>query len=475
SIITRYHMDILSELAGVIDVHFYLLNPAPEIYWIDDRNEKDVAIWRQRGVPDTDTQLLGNNLLTSWGRVLQNTFRLLFKNEDLINNYQTIETMEPQPDSLLHKVQADIFANLTTDRNPVTQDDIDDGSITVYSNYTIANEVESLYHYLVQLVDKRQAALSPRDIVVMVSDIDRYAPYIKAVFDNAPYPFRFKIADVSLTMGSNIYSALQQVLQLNEQNFTAEAVMQLLDSAYIRNRFRITDVDRLRTLVHAANIRFGMSGRKQDETYLVSWVHGLKRMMYGICLHGGEPFEESGDMLFPLDLAEGGDAWEVIRFCHFAEVLMATITARKRDRSIGEWVRYVEEVVNDLIFLPEEEANEDYAVLIDKLARYNELNELMEEHVAYEIFSYNIVASLEADSRSSLFINDGITFCSLIPMRSIPFKVVAMLGMDNDSFPRKETLVNFNVIHQKHELGDRNIKDNDKHLFLETVLSARIC
>jgi exodeoxyribonuclease V gamma subunit len=473
SIITRYHMDILSEIAKVIDVYFYLLNPAPEIYWIDDKNEKDVAIWRQRGMPHTDTQLIGNNLLTSWGKVLQNTFRLLFKNEDLINSYDTIGTVEPQPDSLLHKIQYDIFNNSTDGRLPLTAADIDDGSIAIHSNYTIANEVESLYHYLVHLVNYHKVEISPRDIVVMVSDIDTYAPYIKAVFDNSPYKFRFKIADTSLTQGDNIYSALQQILKLNEQNFTSESVMQLLDSAYIRSRFRIIDVDRLRIIVHSAGIRFGMEGRKEDETDLVSWIYGLKRIMYGLCMSGGHEYTDGKDTLYPLDIAEGTEAWEIIRFCHFAEVLMSSVKSRRRERSIGDWVKYVEDVVHDLVFLPEDEANEDYAVLIEKLSKYNELNELMEESVAYEIFSYNIVASLEADSRSSLFINDGITFCSLIPMRSIPFRVVAMLGMDNDNFPRKEKIVNFNLIHKKHELGDRNIKDNDKHLFLETILSAK--
>lgn len=473
SIITRYHMDILSEVARVTEVYFYLLNPAPEIYWQDDKNARDVAIWRQRGAADTATQILGNNLLTSWGKVLQNTFRLLFRNEDLINNYETIGVQEPVSQTLLGKIQYDIFNNLTDERSVITPEDIHDESLTIQSNYTVVREVESLYHYLVHLVDVRREQLSPRDIVVMVSDIDAYAPYIKAVFDNAAYTFRYKIADVSLTQGDNIYSALQQVLQMNEINFTAEAVMQLLDSAFIRKRFRITDADRLRALVQAANIRFGTTGRPEDETFLVSWQYGLKRMMLGLCMSGGNAYDEGSDLLYPLDLAEGGEAWEIIRFCHFVEVLISSIESRKRPRPIGEWVRYVEQVMMDLVFLPEDEPNEDFSKLTDRLRRYNELAELMDESVDYEIFAHNIVAALESESRTALFVNDGITFCSLIPMRSIPFKVVAMLGMDHDKFPRKEKAVNFNLITRKHELGDRNIKDNDKHLFLETVLSAK--
>src|SRR5690606_1374019 len=76
-------------------------------------------------------------------------------------------------------------------------------------------------------------------------------------------------------------------------------------------------------------------------------------------------------------------------------------------------------------------------------------------------------------SSSSVFISNGITFCSLIPMRSIPFKIIGLLGMNHDNFPRKENRLSFNLITEKHQLGDRNIKDNDKHLFLETILSAK--
>ena len=473
SIITRYHMDILSEIAKVSAVHFYLLNPAPDVYWQDDKNARDVAVWRQRGAPFTETQILGNSLLTSWGKVLQNTFRLLFRNEELINNYDVIDTVEPAAATLLSKIQHDIFNNSVEERWQPTKADSAHESITIHNNYTIVREVESLYNYLVHLVDALKVGLSPRDVVVMVSDIDAYAPYIKAVFDNAAYPFRYKIADVSLTQGDNIYSALQQILELNEASFTAENVMQLLDSSLIRNRFRITDTDRLRGLVQAANIRFGMEGNKEDETFLVSWKYGIKRMMLGLCMSGGALYGEGDDSLYPLDLAEGAEAWEVIRFCHFVAVLMSSIEARKRNRSIADWVKYIEQVVMDLVFLPADEPNEDFSALTDRLRRYNELAELMEETVAYEIFAHNIVAALASESRTSLFVNDGITFCSLIPMRSIPFKVVAMLGMNHDKFPRKEKAVNFNLITQKHELGDRNVKDNDKHLFLETILSAR--
>jgi len=474
SIITRYHMDIYIALAEVVKVQFYLLNPAPEIYWLDDRSERDIVQWRQRGVPHTETQIVGNPLLTSWGKVLQNTFRLLFRNDAIINSYETIGIIEPEPTSLLKKLQWDVFNNAVDDRCLIELEDIKDASIVVQSCYTVAREVDALYHYLVHLVDKKKASLSSRDIVVMVSDIDLYAPYIKAVFDNAPERFKYRIADVSISKGDNLWSALQAILKLNEENFTAENVMQLLDAAFVRNRFRLTDIDRLRSLVDAANIRFGMTGHVEDETDLVSWNYGLKRLMFGICMSGGAAFQSDNDLLYPLDIVEGSDALETTRFVHFIETLMASVKGRHYNRSISEWVRYIENLVHDLIFLPDEEAvHEEYAHLMEQLKEFNLINDLLKESLPYDIFSKHLLGSIESQTNGTLFHNAGITFCSFIPMRSIPFKVVAMLGMDQQHFPRKEQALSFNLMNRKHVLGDRNIKDNDKHLFLETILSAK--
>lgn len=473
SILTRYHLDVFTALAAVIEVHFYLLNPAPDIYWLDDKNEKDVVLWRQKGIPNTESQILGNPLLTSWGKVLQNSFRLLFKNEDLINNYEVIDAAEPLPRTLLGKLQNDVFNNAVEDRNNITTEDVSDKSIVIQSCYTIAREVDALYQYLVHLVDKQCAVLSAQDIVVMVSDIDAYAPYIKAVFDNASYKFKYKIADVSIAVGDNIVTALQQILLLNEDNFTAENVMQLLDASYIRERFQLNDIELLRELVRTANIKFGTEGRAADETYLVSWVYGLKRMMHGVCMSGGGAFERDGETFYVLDVLEGAASLELIRFVHFVEVLMDSIKARRKARTISAWKTYVEFVIQDMLWPSDEEFNEEYALVLNQLNMVNQLEEIMKEPLPFEIFKKNIIETLSSQKNESLFNNGGITFCSFIPMRSIPFKVVAMLGMDHAHFPRREQSFSFNLIQQKHMLGDRNIKDNDKHLFLETVLSAK--
>jgi exodeoxyribonuclease V gamma subunit len=472
SIITAYHIELLFELSAHTDVYFHLINPAPSVYWLEDRSEKQLSVWRQKG-RSLPGAAVGNALLTGWGRVIQDTFGLLFSHDEFLNAYEELELVPPVPDSLLHKLQYDVFMAATTDRQSLLPEDIRDDSIHINSCYTIAREVEVLYNYLVHLVDKKEAALSPRDIVVMVSDIDTYAPYIKAVFNNAPYPFRYTIADESFTDGNNLFTALHEILRLNEENFKAEDVLQLLDSAYIRRRFGITDPDHIRRIVDAAGIRFGIQGNRDDDTYLVSWSYGLRRIMYGICISGEDRYGEGEDAFYPLDITEGGEALEVIRFCHFVEVLMASIRERKTNRSITDWVAYIEAVVHNMIFEPEEDMDEQYDILMRQLSELNLAGLYMPDTLAFEVFSHNLRGTLDSTTRASLFAGGGITFCSLIPMRSIPFRVVAMMGLNYDKFPRREKSMSFNLMEMKRQRGDRNVKENDKHLFLETVLSAR--
>lgn len=472
SVLTQFHLQILQEAARHIDVSFYLLNPAPSEYWFEDRTEKQLAAWKRKGF-DVSHTTTGNPLLTNWGKLMQNTFNQLFENDELLNAYNETGIEEPLRDTLLHKIQNDIFHNKITGGKKISAEDVKDDSITISACYTIAREVEVLYNYLVYLVDKRKEKMSPRDVVVMVTDINAYAPYIKAIFDNAPYVFPLTIADESFTGTDTITNALAAILEIDEDNFKAEEVLQLLDSSFIKSRFGITDLALIRTIVDQANIRFGIEGSTVDDTRYVSWSYGLQRILYGICMNGSEEYAIRDDTIFPLDSLEGNNSLELIRFAHFITIMIQAITERKNKRSLSGWVEYTEEVLHNLVCEPGEETNEDYFLLIRHLEKLNETNEFLNEEIAFEVFRASFTRFLSATHESGTFSKGGITFCSLIPMRSIPFKVVAMLGVSYDKFPRKEIMAGFSLMEARREKGDRNVKENDKHLFLEVLLSAK--
>ncbi len=291
SIITKYHVELYHALAECVDMRLYLINPAPEQYWFEDRNEKQLAILKRKGIAIPEDAVPGNALLTSWGKVLQDTFNLLFEDEEALNLYEEVRVKKSSPATLLQKIQSDIFNN-SAEASLLEAADLADGSVTINSCYSPAREVEVLYNFLVRLVDKEKKALSPRDIVVMVSDINAYAPYIKAVFDNAPFKFRYSITDESYVEMDSVSAALRALLLITEDNFTSENVIQILDSSFVRKRFGITEVSLIRTAINQANIRFGIENNWDDESALVSWKYGLKRIMYGICMNGEEEYGE---------------------------------------------------------------------------------------------------------------------------------------------------------------------------------------
>ena len=482
SIITKLHIDLFNVLSKYITVRFYLLNPAPMVYWLDDRTEKQIArlaqVQQLQGKKIDRTEGSGNNLLISWGKVIQETFGLLFENDDYLNVYNDAGVTEPQAsdsDTLLQKIQQDIFYNHdTASRNLLTAADINDGSLIINACYTPVREVEVLYNYLVHLVDQKNEQLSPRDIVVMVSDIDAYAPYIKAIFNTAVYKFPFTIADESFQSGDSLFTAVEAILLISAESFKAEEIMQLLDSGYIRERFNITDTALIRSVVNLANIRFGIQGSEEDDTTTVSWNTGLQRILYGICMSGTDEYAVNGDTIFPLDVAEGSDALELVRLNHFVEVLKWYVNGRAAKRTLSGWGQYIQQLTDNLVLQPElNEVDEDYQRLQEYLENLNLLTESYNEAVSFDVFKHSFLDIIATQTRSGSFAVGGITFCSLIPMRSIPFKVVALLGMNFDKFPRRETPLSFNLMEKKRRKGDRNVKDNDKHLFLETILSAQ--
>lgn len=471
SIITKYHIELYHALAESVDIRFYLVNPAPGQYWFEDRSEKQMAALKRKKVAIPENEIPGNPLLTSWGKVLQDTFSLLFQDEETLNAYDADELNDIKGNTLLDKIKTDLYHNVA-EAGKIYEKDISDGSITINSCYSPSREVEVLYNYLVELVDKKNTRLSARDIVVMVSDINAYAPYIKAVFDNAPYKFRYSISDETYVDGNTISAALKSVLMLTEENFTSESVMQILDSSFVRQRFGITDIPFIREAINNANIRFGMENNLVDESRYVSWKYGLQRIMYGICMGNEEEYDEGPESFFPVDMAEGAAAGQLIRFNHFVEMLMQMITERKQSRSIKDWITFIKDILDNFICEPEIATDEDYYLLNRQLGSYNILNQYFAEPVSYRVFVHNFLQILQSSSRSGSFGAAGITFCSLIPMRSIPFKVVAMLGLNFDKFPRKDQSVSFDLIEAKRQKGDRNLKENDKNLFLESLVAA---
>jgi exodeoxyribonuclease V gamma subunit len=476
AIITPFYLKLFYALSQHIPVRFYLINPSPETYWMEDVTEKRMTLLLNRNKKkSTEDFTIGNELLLNWGKIINDSFTLLFHDDGNINSYDdSLRTETESPATLLQKIQSDIYNNAAQDsRHEITEADASDGSVTINASFTAFREVEILYNYLIQLIDEKKTVLSPRDIVVMVNDVDKYAPFINAVFDNAPYKIPFSIADESLSSGNNFFSALVLLLAMEENEFTSERVVELLENKYIRKRFGISNIPLIRKAMAEANIIFGVTGSVNNDTRFMSWEYGLRKIVLGLCISGGENIFYKNEAIQPIDTIEGDDSFEMIRFHHFANILIQFINERKNRRSLAEWINYLKSLAEEMVFESATGEDDDYHVFIKQLEKLETAAELVSGDIEFDTFRMAFEETVSYEKRGHSFLRGGITFCSFIPMRSIPFKVVCLLGLDFDKFPRKENPLSFSLFNKGFLKGDRNVKDNDKHLFLETILSAK--
>ncbi len=477
AILTPFHLRVLHELGEHIHITFYLLNPAPEYYWLDTVSENSMQRIMQKNKKLHENDFtLGNDLLLTFGKIIKDSFWHLFQSDTFINAYVTpCNRFIDQPNTLLKKIQSDIFENAPLkQRNSLTEEDLTDGSVVIQSAYTPVREVEMLYNYLVNLAEARTTDLSPREILVMVSDIDKYAPYIRAVFNNAPYSFPYTIADESVSGTDTFYGAMQKLISLDEEQLTAESMLDLLENKSVQKRFGINQTEKIREVVRKSGIRFGTKGRNENETRFLSLEYGIKRIKYGICISGEPLYADGTDEFFPLDMVEGSDAQNIIRFCHFADQLLEYFRQRRQPRKLDDWLDFAQKIAEIFLANPDNTQDEEDLIRWQKfLDKQRAGATVMESILVFDVFKKGILDFIMHEKREHLFLRKGITFCSFIPMRSVPFRVVCMLGLNYDSFPRKEQPTRFSMIAQYPQRGDRNLKDNDKHLFLETILSAQ--
>ena len=436
---SNHYSSLLKEIGRNIDLNFY---------------HKEVGLLVESTNP--------NSLLRSWGEHEKSLLTNLFDG-CTINNISRPSISK----SLLQKLQSDIVKNEDCGSN-YSQADITDDSIIVNNCYTPAREVEVLYNYLVKTISESKGSLGVRDVLVLMPSTEDYIPAIKGVFESAKEKLPYSIMDVNVSSRDSMVNAFSALLDI-QADCKSEIIMQLLEYKPIRKRFEIQDLDKLRNLVSDANIRFGIDGSRKNETHTVSWRTGLQRLIYGFCISGEPRYEVADGEISLLDRVEGTEAMDLIRLQTFFETLVRFVDTREEDRTLSNWTAYFISMVKTCMA---ESENDDASSLYKSISEGSLFSDHLNEKLSYSVFSKYLKTKLSQVSGSTRYASGGINFCSMHETRNVPFKVIAILGMNLNSFPRKETLLSYDLTSKQSVEDIRSKKEQDKFLFLQTLLSA---
>ena len=488
SYLPPFHLQALAGLARISPVYLFLLNPCRE-YWADILSRRAMhRLTRKitRGKVDEDAlhMELGHPLLASLGGLGKEFLVSISATEAHIEDC----FVPVNEHSLLSSLQADIFyLRDHSDSQPADRVAIGDAgptavdaSIQIHACHGPLREIEVLHDRLLALFEEHPD-LRPRDVIVMTPDIVAYTPYIRAVFDtqnDSGLTIPYSIADQGAGSKKGVLRSFLSLLDLKGSRFEATRVLSLLELQGIKERFDLTaaDLTTIERWVRDVNIRWGRDAAGRMRIGLPAmaentWQAGIDRLLLGYAMPGND--RNMFDGILPYDHIEGNGALVLGRFIAFLHHLFECSERLEQSLPPAHWRDVFIELLERFIAVDEDAEQEG-----QQLRRILENLGCLEERAGFavplelEVVRTHLENTLERTHAGGGFISGGVTFCAMLPMRSIPFEVVCLIGMNTAAFPREGTPLGFDLMARFPRLGDRSRRRDDKYLFLEALVSA---
>ncbi len=459
-----------------------------------------------RRADDRTVAAPANRLLASWGRDSREMQLVLDASGGPRADHD--HAAPGVPGTLLGAIQRDVRGDRAApgvplpgaaDRRPLL--DAADRSIEIHSCHGRARQVEVIRDAILHALAE-DPCLEPRDVIVMCPDIETFAPLIQATFgagepssdpatagpgepasvppagrSDGPIDLRVRLADRSLRQTNPVLGVVAQLLELAEQRVTASQMLDLADRGPVRRRFRLGDDDiaRLQDWIAQAGVRWGLDAAHRAPYRLQAvadgtWQAGLDRLLLGVTM------TEDGQRLFagtlPLDDVDSRSIDLAGRFAELVSRVGTAIGALGVPQPIADWADAIADAADALTATAGR----------DRWQRA-ELQRILDEMIA-ETGGCATAELAPAEVRAFLaqrlagrptranFRTGHLTVCTLLPMRSVPHRVVCLLGLDDGAFPRKAPRDGDDLMLADPHLGERDPRSEDRQLLLDALLAA---
>ena len=494
--LSRVDLDLLAALAEHRDVHLWLHHASPALW---DAVAASPPVTRR--ADDTVGAALTNPLLASLSRDVRELQHLLRAAapaaRDVVHG-----TPSDEPSTLLGRLRADLAADrVPTDPPPLTAAD---RSVQVHACHGRTRQVEVLREVVMGLLAD-DPTLEPRDVLVMCPDVETFAPLLAATFatrgeevptsrDQHPAAVvRVRVADRALHQANPLLAVLDRLLDLGSSRLTATEVLDLAGHPAVARRFGFDDDDleRLRDWVTSSGTRWGLhdthrSGWKLEQVPDGTWRRGIDRVLLGAAV---DPGRGAGSAtvagLVPLDDVDSTDIDLAGRFAELLDRLDTATAALATGHTAEGWAALLEETT---LRLAAHEADGAWQAL--------QLRDVLDEALVESTTggaAGTSTATGTATGSSTLtllelrpvlrgalagrptrtgFRTGALTVCTLVPMRSVPHRVVVLLGLDDGTFPRQTVRDGDDLLTRDPYVGDRDPRSEDRQLLLDAICAA---
>lgn len=507
------HLLVLEAIAAHRDVHLFLLHPSGRLWDAVDESLGDTSRPQLfRRADDPTASLARNALLRSWGRDAREMQLVLRSHGVTGSDYRAVPGRAARDGagvhgragrpSLLQLLQEDIRSDreppgpprlhFEADERPVL--DLGDDSLRVHSCHGRLRQVEVMRDAVLHLL-AADPTLEVRDVIVMCPDIEAFAPLIHAVFGSqppgspadgspageaepGPPPLRVRLADRSIRQTNPVLAVAARLLELAGGRVTASEVLDLAGSEPVSRKFHFDEdeLGQLERWVGETGIRWGLDSAHREPWKLGrieanTWQAGLDRLLLGVAMAEEEQRLFAG--ILPLDDVSSGSVDLAGRFAELVERLASAVRRLQGRQPIASFTSALSDATESLAAAaPNEQWQHDQlrrvlsdvagppgAVSPPSLLDLSEVRSLL-------------VDRLRGRPTRANFRTGDLTICTLVPMRSVPHRVVGLLGLDDGAFPRHAAQDGDDLLLADPQVGDRDARSEDRQLLLDALLAA---
>lgn len=450
SIVAPIHLQFLDALSSHVDIVWYMVDdggdaPAHPLVQVNGEDAREAASLRRKHLT-----------------------RASFEHIDVPD--------AAEPDSALGIVQEDI--RLGQRRSDVDRVEVsrDDASLRIHNCHSPTRELEILRDQLLDAFETVDG-LEPADVLIVVPDLDTYAPIVEAVLSTGIEQQRLPVvvARDPREEGRRYLSSFTELLESLTARLTAGSVVELLSEPAIGRRAHINadEIEVIRTWIRTTHVRWGADGGHRvefglPEDDLHTWRHGLDRLLMGIV--AGEA-DDPVDGVLPLAEATLDRAELLGRFAAWMTMLTDASRQVRRQRSLEDWRDWFLELMPRFLHAEsdDEQMAEDHllAELRDMAVHTPDLE------VDFSAIRSHLAGVLSRFEGRGKLLAGAITVADYERLRFIPARVIACVGLSDDAFPRADATPDFDLMASAPREGDPDQRRLDKQLFLDVLQSCR--
>lgn len=520
SYIAPLHHRFFQKVATRLPVQYYLLSPCQQ-FWSDILSQKESlylkSFWQRQGVQTSQQEALdeflrdNNPLLANFGRLGREMALQIENSEALVHERYVIPNSlashpiykeiistdsivhhEQKPLTLLNAIQADMLLL----RNPLSNDKIAfnsyDETIQVHGAPKPSREVQVIYDLILSIIDKHacdEDPILPGDIIVMAPDINTYAPFIRAVFESQESQMDVHIMDLKAPGQHPLIQSFLELLKLPQGRWEISRLSHLLECSAFRAKcqFSTADVRLIFEWLNEAGVCWGATAQHRnellkrdhdiegmvEECWHGTWEHGLGRLLESLAIQ----LKDGNQTWSPLGAVDASQAELLGSFLSVLRSLLADLQPLidGTELPLKDWSEYLK-CLFDSYFDWGGEDKGSLLFLMGQIEAFSSANSKQKKtKFSFRTILKHFEQGLQSQSCSHKEFNlQAVRFCSLLPMRAVPAKVIVMMGMDDGKFPRSEDSHSMNMLHDNPKADYLPTQTEfDRYLFLESLLSSR--